>query len=217
MRKTISILLVLATLLCMASCDFIDDAKTLENVSELRNYYYVGNSDSYFVEMYGGKRESPLVIDGVAGKLDDYIKIKVLVKNGEAESISYHIGINEGEYEGDLSKEVVGGHFVVTINAAELEDEYVLKLTSNGKTEEVKLRSVVGSDFIDYKKAREIAENELKDCIASFPDKYEIHIKLIEGEKGTFRYYWYVAFMDGNKLCACLIDPTTSKVIAKRV
>lgn len=215
MRKILSILLAILLLCALASCDYIDDAKTLENVSELRNYYYVGNSDSYFVEMYGGKKETPLVIDGSAGKLNDYVKIKVLAKNSDIEDISYHIGINEEEFSGDMTKEIVGGRFVTTLKATDLDGDYTLKLTSNGKTEEIKLSSVT-DDFIDYKKAREIAENELKDPISRFPDGYEVHIKVIEGEKGSFKYYWYVAFMDGESMCACLIDPITSKLIAKR-
>lgn len=215
MRKILSMMLAIFLLLALCSCDYIDDAKTLEDVSELRNYYYVGNSDNYFVEMYGGKRESPLIIDGNAGKLNDYIKIKVLVKNGETDGITYHIGINEEEYGGDMTKEIVGGKYVATIKANELDGDYVLSLESDGKTESVTLKSVT-EGFIDYKKAREIAETELKDPISKFPDEYEIHIKVIEGEKGSFKYYWYVAFMDGESLCACLIDPLTSKVVAKR-
>ncbi len=215
MRKLLSIIVAVFMLLLLCSCEYIDDAKTLENVSELRNYYYVGNSDDYFVEMYGGKRESPVIIDGVAGKLNDYVKIKVLVKNGDPEELRYRIGINEEEYEGEMTKEIVGGKYVATIKATDLDGDYTLSLTSGGKTEKVVLKSVA-DDFIDYKKAREIAENELKDSIAKFPDGYEIHIKLVEGEKGSFEYFWYVAFMDGESLCACLIDGKTSKIIAKR-
>lgn len=216
MKRVISIIICIVLALSFVGCASDQDKESLKNVSLLRKYYLVGNSDNYFVEMYGGKRESPLIVDGSSGKLKDYVKIKVLVKNSAEGDYTYHIGINEEEYAGTLTKEVAGGCLVANISATDLESEYLLKITFNNKTEEIKLTSKITPTMISYAEAREIAEKELKEVKSNFGDEYEVYIKFVEGEKGTFKYYWYVAFINGEKICACLIDPESKKIIAKR-
>jgi len=211
------IVFTFSSLFAISGCDYVDDKKELEKVSDLRCYYFTGNSDNYFVEMYGGKRESPFIADGAQGKLKDYVKIKVLVKSGEEGDYEYHIGINEEEYQGKLSMEVLGGMYVANLEATELESEYVLKITHNGKTEEVRLKSALSEDCLSWQKAKEKAEKELSDCIADFSGEYEVYVKFIEGERNSFNYFWYVAFLNGEKVCATLIDVKTGKIIAKRV
>ena len=213
----LSVVLTLSALFLISGCDYVDEKKELEKVSDLRCYYFTGNSDNYFVEMYGGKRESPFIADGVCGKLQDYVRIKVLVKSGEEGDYEYHIGINEEEYTGKLSMEVLGGTYVANLNAKDLGSEYVLKITHDGNTEEVILKSALTDDSLSWQKAKEKAEKELSDCISDMGDEYEIYVKFIEGEKNSFNYFWYVAFLNDERVCAALIDVKTGKIIAKRV
>ena len=219
MKKILIIILCLALSLSFTACDMVTEDEDMSNISDLRNYMLVGNSDNYYVEMYGGLREAPLLIDGAVGKMQPYMKLKVLAKSGVESDYTYHIGINEKEYEGNLTKEYTSGCYSVIIEVSELDPEYVLKITCDGKEEEITMKTLVTADMMTWSEARKCAEIELASDIEKMcsEDKdYEMYVKFIEGEVGSKQFFWYVSFMSGDKLIAVLIDPATGKVIAKR-
>lgn len=218
MKKVICILLVLALMLSFSACGVKTDNENMENVSKLQNYYYVGNSDNYYAELRGGKTEKPKVVDGIAGKMVDYVTIRVLPKSCKDGDYKYHIGINEKEYDGTLTKEVIGGYYTVTIDANELEGDYVLTIMYENKSEQITMKSCIKEDMMTWSEARQMAEEELKPELEKMQESggYEIQIKFIEGETASGQFYWYVSFMNDKKLVACLINPTTKKIVAKR-
>ena len=219
MKKILIIILCLTLSLSFTACDMVTEDEDMSNISDLRNYMLVGNSDNYYVEMYGGMREAPLLIDGAVGKMQPYVKLKVLAKSGVDTEYKYHIGISEKEYDGALTKEYTSGCYSVILDAPELESEYNLKITCDGKEEVVSLKSLVTADMMNWSDARKCAETELASDIEklSVEEKdYEMYVKFIEGEVGSKQFFWYVSFMSGDKLIAVLIDPVTGKVIAKR-
>lgn len=220
MKKIISIVIAIILIFSMTACGMIEENDSMKNVSVLQEYLLVGNSDNYYVEVYGGMREYPLLIDGAVGKVKPFLKLKVLSKSGDTEGeYKYHIGINEKIYEGTLSREVASGCYSVTLDASEVDAEYSLTLEHNGKKEIVTVKSCKTENMITYVEARKIAEAEMKDEIAKLCENdnaYEMYIKFIEGEVGAKQFFWYVACIDEGKVIACLIDPVTKKVVAKK-
>lgn len=220
MKKILSIVIAIILVLGMSACELIDESDSMKDVSDLQEYLLVGNSDNYYVEVYGGKREFPLLIDGAVGKVKPYLKIKVLAKGGDTTGdYKYHIGVNEKAFDGTLSREVASGCYSVSIDAKDIADEYALTIEHNNKKEIITVKSCKASNMITFAEARKIAETELHDEIlklAENDNKYEMYIKFIEGAVGTKEFFWYVAYIDDGKVIACLIDPVSKKVVAKK-
>ncbi len=221
MKKIFLICLCLCLAFSLCGCDLMEADKSMDTVSHLRKYYFVGNSDNFYCEMHGGVRENPVVVDGEVGVMENYVEIKVLPKSGVDGEYTYHIGINEEEFDGTLSKEIAGGFFTVTLEATELADDYVLTVTLNGNSEKINMKSCVEENAITFEQAKAIAEVELKEKIAEMTKAegatYETYVKYIQGEVGHGEYYWYVAFMTDAELCAVLVNPITSEIVAKRM
>ncbi len=217
MKKIIIFLLVISSILSLSACS--NKSEKMENVSDLCNYHMVGNSDNYYCEIIGGKREFPLAIDGVCGKIKDYVKIKVLPKANAEGEYKYRIGINEKVYEGTLQKDVTSNYLTVVLECSDLEDSHDLKITVNDTEEIIPMKTTISKDMLSYSEAKKIAEAELKNEIAEMSansNDYEMYVKFIQGEVGSPKFFWYVSFMTDKNLCAVLIDPMEKTVVAKR-
>ena len=221
MKKIISIILLvsmLATAVLMTGCE--SDKEDYENISKLENYHFVGESEKFIVVMKGGKKEDPGIIDGVSGKLIDYVDLTLIVKSGFGDSYSYYIGINEEELSGDFKEEIAGGNYHAEFSSKNLEEHpQSIKISYDDKSEMIDLVNVKSSEMMEWNEAKLIAKKELSTNIDAMKnDKnvgYETYVKLLY-DREKKEAAWYVSYMNEKSMCAVIIDPITKKITAKR-
>jgi hypothetical protein len=217
MKKRIIIVL---SIVITAAVLFSACSKTIANdasLSELRDNIFVGENDTYKVNIVSGIRENPFEIDGVSQKDKVYFTIITVTpkeKNPIAE-YSFSTTISDTEYNGKLNKHPFNDTYSIEINTEPKASSIDVSITLGEESSIVTASSVKTEDFITADKAFEIAKKALSQKIKDKKADYEIFIRLIENPNNPENgYFWYVAFIYQDGLFGALIDPVSMKIVA---
>lgn len=232
MKKLLIILLIAAMAvipLMLTGCDDKIPAELRKNFSEVRMNAYTTTTDTMSIEVITGERENPYIVDGTAGGMVDYTVITITPKDSARISAdinySYVLNDNSKQYSGVFELHPYGSSYSADLGKTLNTDSLELTVTATNEgddyTETVALASVKTQDMIGWEDAILTGAEALKNAIA---DMYqgktlnaEVYVKLLGDPLGkTPNYYWYVAFADGTKISAVLIEPVSKEILVLR-
>lgn len=186
-----------------------------DQLSEIRDNVYIGESEHFEVCVYTGEREQPYRLDGVAEPMVDYFLITVTPKFAvtEEDSVCCTVKIEGKKYEKRLEKHPFRACFVADLCDLNTDqDALSINVTAQHYDEDVTVSSVLKKDCVTLSEAMEKGFTHLKDSIERTKDgkdyRCEIQVKLTYQHKfNEERLYWHilVADCDGG-IYAVLID-----------
>lgn len=129
--------------LCVGGCSYNLTRVFYENISEIQRDIFVGKFGEIKATLLLGDRESEYVKNGYS---TDRISFAVLMVEGvdlsKEISHTYRLFVDEKVYEGDLENNPFGG-LIVDIGNIEIGEVMVLTITSENKSTDIVLRSIV--------------------------------------------------------------------------
>lgn len=191
-------------------------SKQQKLVSEYRDDYLVGSSESFSAEAVTGYRESPFAIDGISSenKTDFFLLTLTPKIYDPTREYGYCVNIGGKTYEGSFNKHPFENTYSFELNVRL--SGGAVAVTVDG--EEISLTSIKTEQFITPDKAFEIAIDRLGDTATVKSGEYEIYVRLIANPiSASGGYFWYVAFVDvDGETVAVLIQPETLEIVAVR-
>jgi len=185
-------------------------------VSEYRDDYLVGSSESFCAEAVTGYRENPFSIDGISSEnKTDFFLLTLTPKSYDpTREYGYSVNIAGKTYEGSFNKHPFENTYSFELNVRL--SGGTVAVTVDG--EEISLTSIKTEQFITPEKAFEIAVDRLDSTAIVKGGKYEIYVRLIENPiNASGGFFWYVAFVDeSGETVAVLIQPETLEIVAVR-
>lgn len=203
------------------SADILSECKN--KVSDVRNSYFQGQTNSYFVSFSSGTRESPYVLDGKSGEKVEFGVVTIKPKQSDKEKmLTYIVQIDDKEYSGEFERSPFDDTYAGDIGKEILSSATIYVKINDGETEEIAQLECVSDKFeIDATKALELALAQVQtkvEQIANHKD-YEIYIKIVADITQVVpEKYWLVMF-----LCECgesvsvIINPTNGNCEVKSV
>ncbi|MBE5749267.1 MAG: hypothetical protein E7346_00185 [Clostridiales bacterium] len=219
MKKLLSILLFL--LLIVIPFSGCGTEETLDKyVSELRSDVFEGKSQSYYIRAGYGFKETPFINDGAVGEKVNALNFRLSgdLKDGATYTLSFSCGTET--LKQDFTLNPVTHALTAAIEVDNFtEKEFSVNVISSGKTETVKLKSILPDDTLTSSAAlKSLTENQAE-LIDNFTDpdgnlKAELYMRVLVKDQKPF---WYVGIASGNEqLKALLVDGVTGEVLAIR-
>ena len=219
MKKLLSILLFL--LLIVIPFSGCGSKETLDKyVSELRSDVFEGKSQSYYIRAGYGFKETPFINDGLVGEKATSINFRLSgdLKDGATYTLSFFNGTETTKQ--DFTLNPVTHALSTTIEVDNFtQKEFSVNVISSGKTESVKLKSILPDGTLTSSAAlKSLSENQAE-LIENFTDpdgnlKAELYMRVLVKDQKPF---WYVGIASGNEqLKALLVDGITGEVLAIR-
>lgn len=229
MKKGLVVLVILTFILStiFVGCTKVSkDEVVTKGISELKEDVLVGETENFNVKVSVYKKENPYIDDGIAGKLEKYIDISVVLKK-EIENVSefqYVFSLGDKVSQGLLKASVFADSYQMVLKNFEYEKgDANIEIKGGDFTQKIELKSVLNEKDISYKEALEVAKKELQSELdeLTVDNKLnaEIHLKLINSASNlNSKYYWYVLVISSDKKkMALLIDPSTSEIAVKKI
>ena len=160
--------------------------------------------------------ESPIANDGIVGKSENVIlfKLKSLKPNTNLEDSLVTFSIGENTYTKPFEFKQITSLLTCSFTVDTLPStDLLVKLTVNGKEEEITLSSLKNKSTKDWTKAIDklLCEEENLNLINS--ENVELRIRFIDNDGYD---YWYVGIIFKDKIYSFLLDGETLEIIAKK-
>ncbi len=219
MKKKIFLGCLLAAICVTCFGCGVDTLKLVrENMSEVTEVYYYGESENFTASISYGQREKDYKVDGKSGENVDFclltlslnqtssdeIKKVTLSIDGEQQEIEALLNLNNGAYMVDLERKLTG--------------QEVITLTFG---EEVNLYPVSNDFEVDSKKAIEIASRELEGKILE-KKKFttlngECYLRILDKRKNNpdDTYWCFTIFNVDGKDYSVIISTKDGSVLTK--
>ena len=192
----------------------------INNVSELRDNVYLGQSESFSLSAVSGYKESPYVRDGKVDKVSPYLIFKIDSPTVSNATYTLSLLYQDKEYVEEFRLNPINSKLTVNLSIEDFNPttfNVVISVASLRET--VTMNSLLTSTTLSYTNALQSLEKVQKSYLDSFADdngnyQFELSVKLIfKNEKP----YWYIAVITGeDKVKALLIDGTSGTLLAIR-
>lgn len=220
MKKYIfAIVLICSSILCSCSSNTLN--KVGASLSEIRQVFYVGETDTFKATFMCGKREKDYVINGYNTDLIDFGVVTITLKKSTTlKNPRISMTANTNRYESELEENPFDGTYVCDLKLITNVDGITLKIYYGSKTEQVELKNISSAWKVDCNQALKVACKQLKSELKPLIDtefKGETYVKIIEDTKvNKGNYYWYVTFVGRNGVKhTVIIDPSSGNILAK--
>lgn len=211
----VAALLLFAVFCLLSACS--KQIEYFDYVSELRHDIFLAETDSLSLRIYGVKKESPYLSDGIPDEVSSRTEIYLAAPSGnQTYSVSFSI---DGEpHGGEMSYDNVKGEYYYFCSLdISGQTEIACVLTCADEQQELTAKSVKDENTMTAQSALQTlitAEQELFD---SLTDKYgfagEIYVRLLYEENA----YYYIGVIDRNgNTTAYLLNASSGKLLAKR-
>ena len=201
-------------------------ASSLENyknqVSDIRENYFAGQSDNFYASFTSGMRESPYAFDGISEEKVEFGVLTIQPKQTlESTMLGYTISIDDQKYSGFFEESPFDNSYSADIEQM-VDDSASITITiTDGQNEESISLECISCDFeISAENALDLAYNELQeDLQALCQDKgYEVYVKIVADlTQNVQDKYWLVLFYCecGDSISA-IISTTDGTCLAKK-
>lgn len=187
------------------------------NISEIRDNIFIGETEHFEVSVFTGKREDPYKADGVANKMIPYFLVIVSPKfdTTEDDTMNANVMIKNKSYVKNLTKDVFRDKFIYDYANLSADENFVINLQIQSYDEDVTMLEMFTAGMKPYSEALTEAMAMLKDKLEATKEgnKYncEIYVKL---SFSTFmsdqRLYWHVSLLDSmGNITGVIIDADT--------
>lgn len=222
------LILMCVCLFCLSACGgalkIYDYAKN--NVAEVRQNLYVGESENLKVSLNSGFREKDYVVNGFCTESVEFgvLTFVFKVEHSLPETINYVLTVGTIRFDGLLEQNPYDGSYVCDVKKLiDSTDVISAKIIAGDFVESVEIKSVSESWNVNYDNALRLACLELKTELTSFIENDEFYgecyIKIINDEEvGKDNYFWYVNFVSRKgKTYAVVINPISNEIMAKKI
>ena len=199
---------------------------SLENyknqVSDIRENYFAGQSDNFYASFTSGMRESPYSFDGKSEEKVEFGVLTIAPKQALANTmLGYTISIDDQKYSGFFEESPFDNSYSADIEQ-KVDDsaKITLTVTDGQKEENISLECVSCNFQINAENALDLAYNELKEDLQTLcQDKgYEVYVKIVADlTQNVQDKYWLVLFCCecGDNISA-IISTTDGTCLAKK-
>ena len=199
---------------------------SLENyknqVSDIRENYFAGQSDNFYASFTSGMRESPYSFDGKSEEKVEFGVLTIAPKQALANTmLGYTISIDDQKYSGFFEESPFDNSYSADIEQ-KVDDsaKITLTVTDGQKEENISLECVSCNFQINAENALDLAYNELKEDLQTLcQDKgYEVYVKIVADlTQNVQDKYWLVLFCCecGDSISA-IISTTDGTCLAKK-
>lgn len=196
----------------------------LNNIAEVRELMFVGETNNINVSLISGHREQDYVVNGYSTDLIEFgvLTFQILSNNIMPQTVNYVLTIGTTRYDGVLEHNPYNDTYVCDIQKAVKTGQTIYaKIIAGEFVESVELFLVTTNWVLDYKDALKTAcselNNELKSFVVNEQFCGECYIKILNDNELTNTYYWYVNFVSRDgKNYAVIVDPITAEILAKK-
>lgn len=208
---------------CGGSTKLYDYAKN--NLAEVRQNLYVGESENLQVSLISGKREKDYVVNGFCTEPTEFGVLTFMFKTDVAlpETVNYVLTVGTTRYDGVLEQNPYDGSFVCDVKKIIESSEVIsAKIIAGEFVESVEVKSVTSNWNVNADNALKLACSELKQELNTFIENDEFYaecyIKIInDPDVDKDNYFWYVNFVGrNNKTYAVVINPISNEIMAKK-
>lgn len=218
MRKFISFLLIVLTMLLITSCN--RSAELEMYLSQIRNSIYTYESEDFTITVYGEEKETPFISDGFVSELKKFITVKIENFTTSPDEASVTVTFNEISLNGKFEYNPINGKYtaVIETNVLPTSNEIDLLIKNSGSERKIVAKNICNENVIDYKKALKSVSAKSGGKIDKMLDKagnsIEIRVRiLVEGKRP---YYYVSAVEKSGKTLAFLVDGLNGEVLAER-
>ena len=216
MKKSILAFLFIFVFAVTASCSKKVDY--YKYVSEVRSVVLSGENDRYFVKVFAGQREYPLIADGKPDEMKYFVTVKLDVLSEEKmllNDLSVAFSTDK-DYAGTFTYRPEAESYVVNFKVNEIPAKELTLTVKNGDdVSNVTLSDAVGKSVISPIKALDAATKYkaayLNEIVAESRD-LEISIRLMTQDTAA---YYYVGFIENQTTTALLVS-ADGKVLAEK-
>jgi len=192
-----------------------------QNISELRQNYFVDSDDLNNVCVSTGTREDPYLLDGIHNEMIDF-GIIVLKTSLLGISEPYcTLTINEVDYTGVMERNPYDNTYVMDVGQFIPSDAVLSVKIQVQDTEYSFTPTIISEDWeIDATKATEIGfanlEQVIKNLVSGTQFLGECYVKIVSDPSNQLEmFYWYVSVLDrqGNTH-AVVIDSSSGTILS---
>ncbi len=209
-------LLLLITTVCLAfnvSCK--KNSKYDGKISQLRNDVFTYDCTDFCLTVYSEFVETPLLNDGVKGKVENVLTFKLKNKNASNNFENCHLSfnLNKKDYSKNFEFKQIPSLLICTVVVEELpSSKFDVMLTINGKSQAIALNSVKNKSTKSYVEVLKSLEKE-EEFSNKINENVELRIRLINNDGYD---YWFVGIIDEKTTTSYLIDGETLEIVAKK-
>ena len=219
--KIFFLILIIQTLI--VGCTSKYESLLINNISEARQFIYVGEVDGIKTSFVCGCRESEYVANGVSTPLIDFGVITFkLPKDIELnKSIAqYVLSVGTSRYDGLLETNPFDGSLVADIGKVVSKNDVAsVKIIAGEFVKNIPLTLISDDWKVQYLDVIDIAcknyKNELRSFVKDNIFRGEVYIKMIEGEDENYYWYFNVISMDGQNIS--LLISTSGELLTSNV
>lgn len=184
------------------------------NISEIRENIFIGESEHFEISVYVGKREDPYKADGVANKMTQYFLVVIEPKfdTTEDDIMNTNVIIKGQIYAKSLTKDIFRDKFIYDFVNLKAAENFTINVQVLSYDEDVAMLEMLTAGMKTYTEALTEAMVMLKDKFEATKDekKYscEIYVRLSYSKfMSDKRLYWHVSILDrqGN-ITGVIID-----------
>lgn len=223
--KKIVLLSLLICVFMFGGCDQDLNQKLQTNISEFCTSYFIGETQNYYVEVFGGEREEPYELNGISEEKVTYSIVSITPKssNTQADEIEYCVELNGKTYEGAFDESPFDGTLAADFCTSLKEDDTIfvyIKLRDN--TEVAKMTCLSNTFLIEYSTAlSNIATNSVNEILSATENLslgFECYVQVINKMPMLEKYFWCVNIVINNgKILTYIIDIETGEILAKNL
>ncbi|MCL1901413.1 MAG: hypothetical protein FWG51_03325 [Firmicutes bacterium] len=200
MKKVSCIFLFMLIVTVMAGCS---GNPYLNNVSEIRENIFAGNSDNFNVSVFAGEREKPYKADGIAEKRTSYFLV-VVEPEFEADSdevLNVSFKINNDDFSKSITKDIFRDKFIFDFGKVNAKGSFTINLKIGLYDEDITMNDLSADLTKTYLQALEegmaLLQEKYQGTLNSGKYACEIYVKLCYKKfMNTEKLYWYVAILD---------------------
>lgn len=186
----------------------------MNNVSEIRENIFIGETDNFEVNIFSGKRENPYKADGIADKMMPYFLVIIELKfESEADKVlNVDVKIGNETYKKSITKDVFRDKYIFDFGKLNISGDITVNLQIDLHNEDVAMSDLSKDLTKTYlqvlEEAMVLLQEKYNETNISGKYECEIYIKLCYKKFMNYeRLYWYVAILDtrGN-ISSVMID-----------
>lgn len=194
-----------------------------KRVSDIRENYFQGQTENYFVSFSSGMRESPYELDGICNEKVEFGVVTIVPKKTEEQKgLTYIVSVNDKEHSGEFETSPFDDSYAGDIGVKVGASDVITIKISDGSSEEIASMTCVTCDFdVDALSALQLAVeevgNNLQDLMVH--KNFEIYIKVVADIKQVVENkYWLVMFYcECGEFVNVIINPETGDCEVKNV
>lgn len=202
-------------LVIFCGCDDQINNIVIDNISDLRTNFFVGENETFFAELSSGKREEQFFYDGISTQKVDCAVLSIgFFKTNYSNAIEVQVEIDGQKQNAILQHSPFEELFMVDLEKT-IDDNAKISVVYNDKKVDLKCFS---KDWqIDYIKALNLGiknfQAELENLYFNGKLNAEGYLKIVY-EREFGKTYWYFGIIDrSGKRYSILIDVNSGLII----